>query len=313
MKVLVVGAGRMGLRHLRGLAEVTDDVHVVDPREEARRAAGAQASYATLEDALRETRYDAAVLAETADGRLERLRALLATGVRSILVEKPVEQSRERVRAALAAATAPGADVRVNHFLRTLPLFEGLLALGGPFLASVVGGAYGLACNGIHWIDLVRHLSGDGGGRLSFGELDDTPIASGRGKRFRDYGGDAVFGFEDGSRLFLSSGPTSSAPMQVTIVQPAAATVLFPHDGAAVAYRRDATVDKPPFLYGADYERSEMPALGADDLTRSTERWARAVAAGEPPPHPSLESSARSHELLFDLLELSGDHEFPIT
>jgi hypothetical protein len=291
--VLVVGAGRMGQRHLRGLAGIADELVVVDPREEARREAGAAESFAMLEEALGAARYDAAILAETAAGRLERLRAIVAAGVPSVLVEKPVEQSRDRVAAAVDAAGA--ADVRVNHFFRTLDLFAQLRARGGPFVLTVVGGAFGLACNGIHWIDLALYLSGDGGGRLLFGELDDSPISSGRGDQFGDYGGRALYGFADGSTMFLSSGSRSSAPMQATIVQPTAETVLFPHDAAAVAYRR------------------ELEALRPDDLWRSTARWGRAVAAGEPPSQPPLSTSHQAHELLFDLLELSGERDFPIT
>jgi predicted dehydrogenase len=311
VKVLVVGAGRMGRRHLRGLAGVADELVVVDPREEARREAGAAESFATLEEALEGARYDAAVLAETAAGRLERLRAIVGAGVPSVLVEKPVEQSRDRVAAAVEAAGE--ADVRVNHFFRTLDLFAQVRARGGPFVLTVVGGAFGLACNGIHWLDLALYLSGDGGGRLLFGELDDAQIASGRGEQFGDYGGQALYGFADGTSLFLSSGSGSSAPMQATIVQPTAETVLFPHDAVAVAYRRAEGSDKPSYLYGADYERSELEALTPDDLWRSTERWGRAVAAGKAPSQPPLSASQQAHDLLFDLLELSGDRDFPIT
>jgi Oxidoreductase family, NAD-binding Rossmann fold len=313
VKALVVGAGRMGLRHVRGLREVTEDVCVVDPREEARREAGVPQSFATLEAALEAESFDAVVLAETAAGRLERLLAVIAAGVPSVLVEKPLEQSRERVRAMLEAVRSRPADVRVNHFFRTLAVFASLRPRGGPFHVTVVGGAFGLACNGIHWIDLARHLSGDGGGRLLFGELDETPIGSGRGEQFRDFGGRALFGFDDGSRLFLSSDADSSAPMQATIVQPATETVLLPHDASAVAYRRDPASATPPYLYGAGYERSEGTALESDDLWRSTASWARGVAAGEAAPHPSLEISVLAHELLFDLLERSGEREFAIT
>jgi predicted dehydrogenase len=311
VRVLVVGAGRMGRRHLRGLEGVADEVAVVDPRDDARREATAARSFATLDDALAAGPYDAAVLAETAAGRLERLRALVDAGIPSVLAEKPVEQSRERVAAAVE--TAAGADVRVNHFFRTLDLFSEIRARGGPFVLTVVGGAFGVACNGIHWLDLALHLSGDRGGRLLFGRLDEEAIASGRGERFRDFGGRALFGFDDGTTLFLSSSAGSSAPMQATIVQPTAQTVLLPHDAAAIAYRRDEQSDKPSYFYGADYGRSELMALTADDLWRSTERWARALAASEAPPHPTLAASQQAHSLLFDLLETSGDREFPIT
>ncbi len=315
MKVLVVGCGRMGLRHLRGLAPVTRDVHVADPRPEARAAAEAAGveSFLSLEDALAAGTYDAAVLAETATGRLERLQALAAAGVRSLLLEKPVEQSRERLSAAAHLVREQGMDARVNHFFRTLDLFRELREAGGPHHVAVTGGAFGLACNGIHWIDLALYLSGDAEGWLLYGELDETPIASGRGAEFRDYGGRALFGFADGTRLHIASAAGSSAPIHAVVTGSMRQTVLFPHDETAVVYERDPASRLPAYRYGAEYGRRELPALGGDELWCSTERWARAVAAGDPPGHPELELSARAHELLFDLLETSGERAFPIT
>lgn len=314
MNVLLVGAGRMGSRHLRGLLAAGATVAVVDPRAEAREgAAGAERAFPTLADALGAGGYDAAVLAETAAGRLERFAALGEAGVPAVLLEKPLEQSRERAHALAALAREHGVDARVNHLFRTLPRFRELRALGGPYQLSVVGGAYGLACNGIHWIDLARFLSGDGGGRLLYGELDGATIASGRGPEFCDYGGRALFGFEDGTRIFLSSDAASPAPMQATLVHAEVESALFPHDALAVDFRRLSGSAKPPHLYGADFERSEAPALESDDLWRATEAWAAAVARGEAAQQPPLELALGSHDLLFDLLETSGEREFAVT
>ena len=211
----MIGAGRMGLRHLKGLAAVRVEAHVVDPRAEARAASAelSAGSFESLDDALEAGAWDAAILAETASGRLERLQALAASGLSAVLVEKPVEQSRDRLRAAVAVAREHGLDVRVNHFFRTLDLFRALRDSGGPHHIAVAGGGFGLACNGIHWIDLALFLSGDAEGRLLFGELDTMPIQSGRGPEFRDYGGRAVYGFSGGTRLHLASSAGSSAPI----------------------------------------------------------------------------------------------------
>ena len=299
MTVLVVGAGRMGKRHLRGLEAAGVATVVVDPRAEV------GADFASLEEALTTGSYDAAILAETADGRLERFRALADAGIRRVLVEKPVEQSRTQVRELVEAARAGRVDTRVNHFFRTLPLFRELR--GEPFSMTVTGGAFGLACNGIHWLDLGLYLSGDAGGKLLYGELDDVPIGSGRGPGFRDYGGRALYAFGD-SRLYLDSAAVSSAPMHAVIDQPERQTVLFPHDERAVVAEREPGTDLPAYRYGAGYATHTVAALEADELWRSTESWARGGSD-----HPTVETSAVGHDLLFDLLERSGDDEFPIT
>ena len=316
MKVLLVGAGRMGLRHLQGLAAVTPDAHVVDPSEAARDTAARAGAvvHPSIAEALASAGpFDAAVLGETAAGRLERVTELVSAGVPSLLLEKPVEQSRERVHRLAAVVAAGGVDARVNHFFRTLDLFAELRAAGGPFQVSVVGGAFGLACNGIHWIDLALYLSGDAPGRLAFGELDELTIASGRGEEFCDYGGRGLFAYEDGSWLFLASAAASSAPMQATIVQPTRETALFPHESRAIVSSRRPGSDKPVFLYGADYAQSEREALTADALVGSTSAWARCVAESGEHRHPSLELSVTAHDLLFDLLETGGGTDFAVT
>jgi hypothetical protein len=299
VSVLLVGAGSMGARHLRGLESAGVAAVVVDPRAET------GADFSSLDEALTAGSYDAAILAETASGRLERLRAVVDAGVKRVLIEKPVEQSRSRMHELVAIASDNVVDARVNHFFRTLPLFRELR--GAPFSMSVTGGAFGLACNGIHWLDLALFLSGDAGGELLYGELEETPIGSGRGVEFRDYGGRALYGF-GASRLYLDSVATSSAPMHVVVDQRDRQTMLIPRDERAVVAERYAGVDLPAYRYGAGYVARTVPALESDDLWRSTERWAR--GAGD---HPTLEMSATAHDLLFDVLETSGDHEFAIT
>ena len=299
MSVLVVGAGRMGTRHLRGLEAAGLAAVVVDPRPET------NADFVSLDGALASGGYDAAILAETAAGRLERFRLLVDAGIGRILVEKPIEQSRLRTHELVSLARDSAVDARVNHFFRTLPLFRDLR--GVPFSMTVSGGAFGLACNGIHWLDLALYLSGDAGGNLLYGELDETPIESGRGSEFRDYGGCALYAFGT-SRLYLDSMATSSAPMHVVIDQGDRQTILFPHDERALVAERDPNVDLPAYRYGAGYATRTVAALESDDLWRSTEGWVRRVDD-----HPTLETSVTAHDLLFDLLESTGDDEFPIT
>lgn len=288
----------MGRRHVRGVEAAGAEAITVDPRPDA------GAAFATLDEAIARGPYDAAILAETANGRLDRLRMLAEAGIPRVLAEKPLEQSRARVHE--LAETANGMDVRVNHYFRTL---EPIRALRGePFHLAVTGGAFGMACNGIHWIDLALFLSGDAGGALMHGELDSEPIASGRGAGFRDYGGRALYGFSDGSRLYLASAATSSAPMHAVLEQSARQLVLLPNEELAVRYDRASSNELPVYRYGAGYERSEAAALVGDDLWRSTVHWLH--DGGE---HPDVVTSVHAHDLLFDLLERSGEHVFAIT
>jgi predicted dehydrogenase len=319
VNVLVVGAGRMGLRHLRGLAALDAGVaHVVDPRPEARAGAvelaqqvlgTAVETYAAL-DEVPLGEIDAAILAETAEGRLERFERVAGGGVGSILLEKPLEQSRRRVARLRELALGTESTVHCNHYRRTLRFYE-RFRTGGPLRMHVVGGAYGLACNGVHWIDFARHLSGDEGGTLLYGEIERERIGSGRGGQFCDFGGRGVFAFGE-SRLVLDCFASSSAPTSMTLTQQSRHWQVDLATDRGVLHEREESSEKPSYLYGQDYRRTEIEGAEAVDLADMTRLWLASVGGGVCP-LPTLEEAAVAHDLLFDLLETTGDTTFPIT
>ena len=316
VRVLLVGAGRMGLRHLDALAPLADEIVVVDPRPAARTEASARAgslAKVTVAETLADVELDgiaAAVLAETSAGRPERVHAV-AERVPELFVEKPLGQSRQSVRELVAAVEAAGARAVCHFRLRLLPLAEELRAAGGAVHIEVFGGAYGFACNGIHWIDLAVDATGLDG-ELLWGELDPRPIASGRGPEFRDYGGRAAFAFGE-SRLLMTSDPASSAPMLGAVTTDSEALFVDLQRLYVRRYMRDPASEKPVHLYGADYELSEDTAALVPPEAAAA-RWLRCVLDGSHADGwPTVAEAARAHELLFDLLEVGGESDFPIT
>ena len=187
MKVLLIGAGRMGMRHLQGLEGVASSCDVVDPRAEAREGARSTTgkmevrTFANLDALPTDTQYDAAILASTAGGRRELFEAVESRGMPAILVEKPIAQNRADADALLDRVASSNSAVWVNHYRRTLSGFEPLRQAGGPFVLTVSSGAMGLGVNGVHWIDFAVHLTGASSGKLLYGEIEDTIIRSGRG------------------------------------------------------------------------------------------------------------------------------------
>jgi len=325
MKLLIVGAGRMGLRHLRGLATRRSRIDVVDPRPEANAAIGETLAdlgpaasaevihHPDLRSALDGSgRHDAAVLATTAAERGTLFAALAAAGIPRVLVEKPLEQSRQAARDLAKTAKRHGIMVHCNLYRRTLPAYAGLPGRG-PFTITVSSGAMGLGCNGIHWIDFARMLSGGAAGRLVHGEVQEVPIASGRGAQFRDYGGHGVFAFEDGSRLFLSVRADSNAPTAFGILGPRVQWVVDQHQDQAAVHERDPASTKPAYLYGQDYATRTVNGGEAVDFPALTLAWLNAALGEGSTLLPTMEEALPAHELLFDLLELTGERRFPIT
>lgn len=324
MNILLIGAGRMGLRHLLGLASVTGHICVVEPRSDRRREVlrvsrdhdfqSEVSVQGELDDAGAEDReWDAAILATTAQGRLELFEQVANMGVPNVLMEKPIEQSRPRVMAIAKIARQTGVSVECNLNRRCLPLYRELKELGGPFCISVQGGAFGLGCNGIHWIDFALYLAGCTTGRLIAGELEKGIIGSGRGAAFRDYGGWGVYAFDDGSRLYLSSSSGSPAPISATIIRQEDAVLIDRIRSSAIVYRRRPGTLLPNYLYGQGYIREEVDDAERINMSGVAKAWLEASACRKTCCLPTLEEAIPSHELLFDLLETSGQEQFAIT
>lgn len=173
MRVLLIGAGEMGSRHLQGLAALPagSAVAVLEPRAVARAVAlqrwqqmpGHDAvPVRFLEDGEGWGGFDAAILATGASGRLDLLRRVLEAGIRTVLAEKVLFQSVAAYRQAVLLAAAVQADVRAHVPLRSVPVLQRLrdATLGKPFTLAVEVGDRGLGCNGIHFLDLFQYLGG---------------------------------------------------------------------------------------------------------------------------------------------------------
>lgn len=324
MNILVVGAGRMGLRHLHGLADNEGDIFVVDIRKDAEKEIIHLAKeysikskihfYTSLDQiSINSQNIDAAILCSTANGRLEQFKYLAERGIKNILIEKPIEQSRKRFRELVTCAKINNIEVYCNLYRRTLPFFQGIRDENTPFRMIVSSGAFGFALNGLHWIDFALYMANCNKGELLWAKLDATEILSGRGSQFRDYGGIGVFQFENGSTLVLTSAADSSAPTVASVIQATRHCIIDPAEDVAILYERSNTSSKPNYLYGADYTRQEISGIETAPLWDLTAQWLRSLKKCDICKLPKLEDAVTAHELLFDLLESSGKTEFSIT
>jgi siroheme synthase (precorrin-2 oxidase/ferrochelatase) len=316
MRVLLVGGGRMGQRHLSGIVGVAGEIAVVDPDARSRQACrrlitdGSFHAFGTLDDIPSRSRFDLAIIATTAAGRLETLRRMLDFELRWVLAEKPLEQSREKTRALLRLANAASVPLWVNHYRRCLPAYALLVGESRPLNISVCTGAMGLGCNGIHWIDFALYLSGQQSGSLMFGEIEEELIGSGRGNQYCDYGGRGLFVFPDGSRLYLSSPSSSSAPAALSIVTPDQHWIVDQEADLALIHKRRKGADHPVYLYGKDYEFEERRGVEQYDHSARSREFVTDLEAGRTPRLPAAHVVAPAYELLFDLLETSGQTNF---
>jgi len=227
LKILVVGAGQIGSRHMQALAntEGVGAVAAVDPVAASRDTAmarwrdvpGHAGKALTLAASLAEIgpseKFDLAIIATSAPGRLEILKDLVALGVRRVLSEKLLFQSVAQLDAAVALCAASGVSLYPNYVYRFVdpwPAAARQLA-GRPFTLNVAAGDIGLATNAPHWLDMFQFLAG-GAALTQVGVTLSKPhYASKRGGGLLEIAGTASASAANGATLTMSfDGPPRS-------------------------------------------------------------------------------------------------------
>ncbi|MFC3626295.1 Gfo/Idh/MocA family oxidoreductase [Vogesella amnigena] len=216
-RVAVIGAGQLGSRHLQGLSQVSPacEIFVVDPSttslDVARkrfaevatvRSENKMISYHTSMEEL-PTTLDYVVVATNADIRLNVMRALLAKRrVGSLLLEKVLFQYIEDYQAAEKMLFEKNVQVWVNCPRRIWAIYRMIHDFfAGDTLRyfQVRGGAWGLGCNSVHYLDLLAWLTKSAPSNFTAAGLDKKIINSKRLGFFEFTGtlqgdcGDALF------------------------------------------------------------------------------------------------------------------------
>lgn len=214
MKAVILGAGRMGRRHvavarLAGL-EVTG---VMDVMADSLRAARTECDLVESQlfesvDAALSTRPDVVIVASTATSHSELVIASAKRGARFILCEKPLATSLKDCDAMAAACAASGAALAVNHQMRYMPQYEEPKRItsepdfGGLSSVSFVAGNFGMAMNGTHYFEAVRYLFDDEPASVT-ARFDAGLVPNPRGAQFEDRSGTLSIVTKSGKRAYL--------------------------------------------------------------------------------------------------------------
>jgi predicted dehydrogenase len=339
MNVMVIGAGRMGLRHCNGLLSVDGlaSLTVVDISTAALDNAKFQLQqihskaklvFLQLHDIKGMTeKVDAIILASTASDRFSICESLIRLEPRYMLIEKPLGQSLAEVEK-LVELFKENLNVKafVNLNTRLYPGYQKLKndlqsipQLAGYLTASINTGTLGIGANGIHYIDLIKFLTGADAIRIIAAEVHQKIIVSGRGTQFADFGGWAVLDYLDKNdnsvgraHLIMSSQSTVYAPWEFTCVH--GRILVDEIEQIRFNKYRMSDSELPLQRYAGDYmpietEKFEVPFL--NDLTAF---WLSELMIG----HyvlPEIEESLSVHKTLFQWLSHCKNYSgtFPIT
>lgn len=195
MNCAIIGAGQLGSRHLQGLLSVENqklNVFVIDPSPESLAIAEKRAKEVEFNHKLvfvvsineLPNQLEFVVVATNSLVRLDVIQALLENSrVNYLILEKVLFPSIHQYDVALNLIKKYSVNCWVNHPRRMYEDYHALKQLinqDKTFSFQLVGGSWGLACNGLHFIDLFEYLTESNLTSISNELLIGNPIESKR-------------------------------------------------------------------------------------------------------------------------------------
>lgn len=203
-KILIVGAGQLGSRHLQGALLSKNEllITVVDPSQESLDIAKERAGLVELgngdihvvyKNEMPESEsFDVCIMATAAPVRAVATQQLLQSNqVKHIIFEKVLFQKIPEYAAIESLLKQNETTGWVNCPRRLFPTYTALkqgLDISRPVKMLVRGHAWGMACNSIHFIDLFAFLTGCSSIKLEAALLDPKLLQSKRAGFFETTG-----------------------------------------------------------------------------------------------------------------------------
>lgn len=333
-KVLIIGAGRMGIRHAQGVVSlpgVTEiiiaDINPVTLDAAEHSIKDPRCRY-VLVDSLKDSvtgNIDVCIIAATASSRLSLVKLAEELGSKNILVEKPLGQSLAQVIELSDYVQQHDINCFVNlnmrlydSFIRLRSDLQNLPQLKGEKTITVNTGTLGIGANGIHYLDLLYFLLDADEAKIVSAEISENIIPSGRGPQFGDFGGWAVIKFfRSGNFLanaLISISATSTVFGSWDLVAPHGRIYFSEVEGKRIDTFRKADSELPVNRYYGDYLAPVENPIVSPFLGDLTAKWVEGLMEGR---HllPGISESIEVHRLLFNWLNHSTTHQtiFPIT
>jgi hypothetical protein len=294
--VLVSGAGQLGSRYLQGLARshLPLRIFVQDSSPESLARARLRWEEVRGRDPIHNVSYhadvgalpreiDVAIVSTTADVRPRAVSEIAGhAAVRFWVLEKVLAQSQSDIDE-IVSSVGSNSGAWVNTPRRVMPWHRQIksqLGLATPITLRVEGGAWGLACNAIHFLDMLAWWSGETLQTVSTERLATDWFASKR-SGIREIAGTLEAKFSGGSSASLSADD-SAEPVHAEVTDGQRTWLINEGDGSAV--RNDGLA-----LAGRLAYQSELTAPLIESILQ-----------GNGCELPTLEESAAMHRVFID-------------
>lgn len=230
-KIALIGAGNIGSRHLRALANVNIplDIYVVEPSKDAFELA--MARFSQVENSREHSvkrlyakdlpdEIDLAVIATSSGPRFGIIEELTAKRkIRNIVLEKFLFPEEEQFFKVKGLFDKKDIKAWVNTTRRAAPFYKKLkdyLADASYISMLETGGKWGLACNGIHILDFFSMLQGDGQDYTVDTSCLDNAVYDSKRQGYIEFNGSITFSSNKGVAIITCFSGTE-CPMTMTI------------------------------------------------------------------------------------------------
>ena len=284
MKVVIIGVGRMGRRHVKVVQDLgLSLVGICDQNPDALRICGqennvrSEMHYLNVEKMLKKTQPDCVIIATTSPTHCEYTGLAAKSGAHYILCEKPMAVSLEQCDEMIDACEKNHAALAVNHQMRFMQQYtepKKLLqseAFGGLCSVTVVGGNFGLAMNGTHYFEMFRFITDERPSEVT-AWFSREHVPNPRGAQFEDRAGSVRVTTAYGKRFYLEVGADQGHGVNVIYSGKTGQIFVDELNGKMfVSFRNADDRDLPTTRYGTASDMLEKNIRPADaiDSTKS--------------------------------------------
>jgi hypothetical protein len=283
-KIILVGAGELGSRHLQGILKFKErlTIYVFDPSEGSLKKAEERANEIShTHKIVYSQSYDVAphdidlcIIATNSDVRHEILEMILSRfSISNMILEKVLFQKIEHYVHIHTLLKEHGVNCWVNHPLRLYPAFQklknSLINNDNAITNQVYGQNWGLGCNSLHWIDLIEFLTEE---RLT--SIDTTLLtdvaASSKREGFIEFKGTILAKFSKGTTLQLTDPPSlendTTLKETISIMTPQR-RVIFQKAKDLIEISLDLTKNTEPQIeYHKNLLQSQLTTLVLEEI-----------------------------------------------
>ena len=279
VKAALAGLGRMGLRHLQVLRDLSLEITAAaDVQEQARAKAAAEfglpsnAMFGDASEMIAQVRPDLMIVATTAPSHADLVCRAAESGARAILCEKPMAVSLAQCDRMIDACAASGARLAVNHQMRFMEQYTKAKTIvddasfGGLSSVTVVAGNFGIAMNGSHYFEMFRYLTDEMPASVA-AWFSSENVPNPRGAQFEDRAGSIRLTTASGRRFYMDASTDQGHGMHVTYAGPYGRLDVDELVGRAqLAIRKAEHRTVPTTRYGMPAELREFAIAPADAI-----------------------------------------------